>query len=210
MAHDRGRRARRLAQPGRHDRRADLGQHRRRAWPSPPRSRDTAASASCPTRCASEKIALLRAYGAEVVVCPTAVARESPQSYYSVAERLAREIPGAFQPNQYFNPANPRTHYETTGPEIWRQTDGRITHFVAGMGTGGTITGVGALPQAPESRPCRWSAPTRTARSTRPGSRPDLQGRGHRRGLLAQHHGPSLVDRVVIVDDREISSWRGG
>jgi len=96
-----------------------------------------------PDKMSAEKIALLRAYGAEVVICPTAVPRESPQSYYSVAERLAREIPGAFQPNQYFNPANPQAHYETTGPEIWRQTGGRITHFVAGMGTGGTITGVG-------------------------------------------------------------------
>src|SRR5437899_12653746 len=96
-----------------------------------------------PDKMSSEKIALLRAYGADVVVCPTAVPRESQQSYYSVADRLAREIPGAFQPNQYFNPANPATHEATTGPEIWRQTAGRVTHFVAGMGTGGTITGVG-------------------------------------------------------------------
>jgi len=98
-----------------------------------------------PDKMSDEKIALLRAYGAEVVVCPTAVPRESPQSYYSVADRLSREIPGAFQPNQYFNPANPAAHEATTGPEIWRQTDGRITHFVAGMGTGGTITGVGRV-----------------------------------------------------------------
>src|SRR5919199_2810351 len=95
-----------------------------------------------PDKMSAEKLALLRAYGADVVVCPTAVPRESPQSYYSVADRLAREIPGAFQPNQYFNQANPAAHEATTGPEIWRQTDGRITHFVAGMGTGGTITGV--------------------------------------------------------------------
>src|SRR5947207_10991810 len=95
-----------------------------------------------PDKMSSEKIALLRAYGAEVVVCPTAVARESPQSYYSVADRLASEIPGAFQPNQYFNPVNPQTHEETTGPEIWRQTDGTIDVFVAGVGTGGTIPGV--------------------------------------------------------------------
>ncbi|GAC1480409.1 MAG: cystathionine beta-synthase [Candidatus Dormibacteria bacterium] len=88
-----------------------------------------------------EKIALLRAYGAEVVVCPTAVPRNSPESYYSVAERLSHEIPGAFQPNQYFNQANPRAHYETTGPEIWEQTDGKIDVFVAGLGTGGTMTG---------------------------------------------------------------------
>jgi cystathionine beta-synthase len=96
-----------------------------------------------PDKMSAEKIALLRAYGAEVVICPTNVERESPQSYYSVAERLTREIPGAFQPNQYFNPRNPEAHYRTTGPEIWRQTDGRITTFVAGVGTGGTISGVG-------------------------------------------------------------------
>jgi cystathionine beta-synthase len=89
-----------------------------------------------------EKIALLRAYGAEVVVCPTAVPRDSPESYYSVAERLSREIPGAFQPNQYFNQANPRSHYESTGPEIWEQTDGKVDVVVGGLGTGGTMTGV--------------------------------------------------------------------
>jgi cystathionine beta-synthase len=96
-----------------------------------------------PDKMSAEKIALLRAYGAEVVICPTNVERESPQSYYSVADRLTREVPGAFQPNQYFNPRNPESHYRTTGPEIWRQTDGRITAFVAGVGTGGTISGVG-------------------------------------------------------------------
>src|ERR1700745_3509119 len=89
-----------------------------------------------------EKIALLRAYGAEVVVCRTAVPPEDPRSYYSTAERLVRETPGAFRPDQYSNPANPLAHERTTGPEIWRQTDGRVTHFVAGIGTGGTITGV--------------------------------------------------------------------
>src|ERR671932_476393 len=94
-----------------------------------------------PDKMSSEKIALLRAYGAEVVVCPTAVPRESPHSYYSVADRLAREIPGGFQPNQYFNPANPAAHAATTGPEIWQQTAGKIDYFVAGMGTGGTISG---------------------------------------------------------------------
>jgi cystathionine beta-synthase len=96
-----------------------------------------------PDKMSAEKISLLRAYGAEVVICPTNVERESAQSYYSVAERLSREIPGAFQPNQYFNPRNPEAHYRTTGPEIWRQTEGRITTFVAGVGTGGTISGVG-------------------------------------------------------------------
>jgi cystathionine beta-synthase len=96
-----------------------------------------------PDKMSAEKISLLRAYGAEVVICPTNVERESSQSYYSVADRLTREVPGAFQPNQYFNARNPEAHYRTTGPEIWRQTDGRITTFVAGVGTGGTITGVG-------------------------------------------------------------------
>jgi cystathionine beta-synthase len=95
-----------------------------------------------PDKMSSEKIDLLRAYGAEVVVAPTDVAPDSPQSYYRVADRLTEEIPGAFQPNQYANPANPETHYQTTGPELWRQTGGRLTHFVCGVGTGGTITGV--------------------------------------------------------------------
>ena len=90
-----------------------------------------------------EKVALLRAYGAQVVVCPVAVPPDDPQSYYSTAERIMHETPGAFRPNQYHNPHNPRAHYETTGPEIWEQTKGRITHFVAGAGTGGTTTGVG-------------------------------------------------------------------
>ncbi|HJW21917.1 MAG TPA: cystathionine beta-synthase [Candidatus Limnocylindrales bacterium] len=90
-----------------------------------------------------EKQALLRAYGAEVVLCPTNVEPESPESYYSVAARLARDIPGAFKPDQYWNEANPRAHEETTGPEIWDQTEGRITHLVASAGTGGTISGIG-------------------------------------------------------------------
>jgi cystathionine beta-synthase len=90
----------------------------------------------------SEKQQLLRAYGAEVVLCPTNVAPESPESYYSVAARLARDIPGAFKPDQYWNPANPDAHERTTGPEIWDQTDGRISHLVASVGTGGTVTGV--------------------------------------------------------------------
>jgi cystathionine beta-synthase len=97
----------------------------------------------CPDKVSGDKQDVLRAYGAEVVVCPTAVAPEDPRSYYNVSDRLAREIPGAWKPDQYSNPANPRSHYEETGPEIWTQTAGRITHFVAGVGTGGTISGVG-------------------------------------------------------------------
>src|SRR5688572_31241092 len=95
-----------------------------------------------PDKMSKEKIDLLRAYGAEVVVTPTDVDPDSPQAYYRVADRLTQEIPGAFQPNQYANPANPQTHYETTGPELWRQSGGRLTHLVVGVGTGGTITGL--------------------------------------------------------------------
>ncbi|MEX0989241.1 MAG: cystathionine beta-synthase [Actinomycetota bacterium] len=96
-----------------------------------------------PDKMSQEKVALLRAYGAEVVITPTAVAPESPESYYRVADRLTEEIPGAFQPNQYFNQENPRAHEETTGPEIWEQTGGDIDVLVTGVGTGGTITGIG-------------------------------------------------------------------
>ncbi len=96
-----------------------------------------------PDKVGEEKRNVLLAYGAEVVVTPTAVAPDNPESYYSVSDRLVREIPGAFKPNQYANPNGPLSHYETTGPEIWRDTDGRVTHFVAGVGTGGTISGVG-------------------------------------------------------------------
>jgi cystathionine beta-synthase len=98
---------------------------------------------TCPDKVAADKIAVLRAYGAEVVVCPTSVPPDHPESYYSVARRLARETPDGWQPDQYANPDNPAAHYHWTGPEIWRQTEGRITHFVAGIGTGGTISGTG-------------------------------------------------------------------
>ncbi|HKE70264.1 MAG TPA: pyridoxal-phosphate dependent enzyme, partial [Nocardioidaceae bacterium] len=97
----------------------------------------------CPDKVSEDKQNVLTAYGAEVVVCPTAVPPEHPDSYYSVSDRLVREIEGAWKPDQYSNPENPRSHYETTGPEIWRQTEGKVTHFVAGVGTGGTISGVG-------------------------------------------------------------------
>ena len=97
----------------------------------------------CPDKVSEDKRNVLAAYGAEVVVCPTAVEPDHPDSYYSISDRLVREIEGAWKPDQYSNPNNPASHYETTGPEIWRQTDGRITHFVAGIGTGGTISGAG-------------------------------------------------------------------
>src|SRR5215212_11890509 len=97
----------------------------------------------CPDKVSEDKRNVLAAYGARVVVCPTAVEPEHPDSYYSVSDRLVREIEGAWKPDQYSNPNNPASHYETTGPEIWAQTEGRITHFVTGIGTGGTISGAG-------------------------------------------------------------------
>jgi cystathionine beta-synthase len=97
----------------------------------------------CPDKVSQDKISVLRAYGAEVVVCPTTVSPSHPDSYYSVSDRLAAETPGGWKPNQYANPQNPESHYRSTGPEIWAQTDGRVTHFVAGIGTGGTISGTG-------------------------------------------------------------------
>ena len=97
----------------------------------------------CPDKVGQDKISVLRAYGADVVMCPTTVSPEHPDSYYSVSDRLAAETPGGWKPNQYANPENPASHYHSTGPEIWAQTDGKITHFVAGIGTGGTISGTG-------------------------------------------------------------------
>ncbi|MEU3569882.1 cystathionine beta-synthase [Kitasatospora sp. NPDC036755] len=97
----------------------------------------------CPDKVSTDKINTLRAYGAEVVVCPTAVAPEHPDSYYNVSDRLVRETPNAWKPDQYSNPDNPASHFHSTGPELWEQTDGKITHFVAGVGTGGTISGTG-------------------------------------------------------------------
>ncbi|MDT5051627.1 MAG: cystathionine beta-synthase [Mycobacterium sp.] len=97
----------------------------------------------CPDKVSEDKQNVLRAYGAEVVVCPTAVPPDHPDSYYSVSDRLVEEIEGAWKPDQYSNPQGPASHYETTGPEIWADTDGQVTHFVAGIGTGGTITGAG-------------------------------------------------------------------
>jgi len=96
----------------------------------------------CPDKVSEDKRNVLKAYGAEVVVCPTAVAPEHPDSYYNVSDRLSSQ-PGAWKPDQYSNPNNPRSHYETTGPEVWQQTDGKVTHFVCGVGTGGTISGIG-------------------------------------------------------------------
>jgi cystathionine beta-synthase len=158
-----------------------------------------------PDKMSTEKIALLRAYGADVVVCPTAVPRESPQSYYSVAERLAREIPGAFQPNQYFNAANPAAHEATTGPEIWRQTDGQVTHFVTGMGTGGTISGVGrALKRHKPEVQVVGADPVGSIYSAGANFTPKIyKVEGIGEDFMPSTMDLSVVDRIEVVDDKE-------
>jgi cystathionine beta-synthase len=155
-----------------------------------------------PDKMSQEKISLLRAYGAEVVICPTAVAPESPESYYRVADRLAEEIPGAFQPNQYFNPENPKAHYDTTGPEIWRQTDGTIDVFVAGVGTGGTISGVGRYLK--EQNPDVMIVGADPEGSVYSGDEPRpylVEGIGE--DFWPATFDPSVVDRYVKVSDRD-------
>ncbi|CAM5669209.1 hypothetical protein SGRIM128S_05902 [Streptomyces griseomycini] len=130
----------------------------------------------CPDKVSTDKINVLRAYGAEVVVCPTAVAPEHPDSYYNVSDRLVRETPGAWKPDQYSNPNNPLSHYHSTGPELWEQTEGRITHFVAGGGTGGTISVLDrALPEGGQRgpRPGRRRRPRGLGVLGRPGTSPD-------------------------------------
>jgi len=149
-----------------------------------------------------EKQALLRAYGAEVVLCPTNVAPESPESYYSVAARLARDIPGAFKPDQYWNEENPRAHEATTGPEIWRQTEGRVTHLVASVGTGGTITGIARYlkAQAPAIRIV--GADPEGSVLSGDVARPYLtEGVGE--DFMPGTFDPAVVDRWVRVSDRD-------
>jgi cystathionine beta-synthase len=155
-----------------------------------------------PDKMSQEKISLLRAYGAEVVICPTAVPPESPESYYRVADRLAEEIPGAYQPNQYFNPENPKAHYETTGPEIWRQTDGTIDVFVAGVGTGGTITGVGRYLKGQNPDVVVVGADPEGSVYSGDEPRPYLvEGIGE--DFWPATFDPSVVDRYVKVSDRD-------
>jgi cystathionine beta-synthase len=155
-----------------------------------------------PDKMSSEKIDLLRAYGAEVVVCPTDVAPESPQSYYRVADRLTRDIPGAFQPNQYKNPANPETHYLTTGPELWRQSGGQITHFVCGVGTGGTITGVARyLREQNPAIEVIGADPVGSIYSNEEVHPYLVEGVGE--DFWPDTYDPSVVDRYVTVSDRD-------
>jgi cystathionine beta-synthase len=156
-----------------------------------------------PDKMSQEKVSLLRAYGAEVVITPTAVAPESPESYYRVADRLTEEIPGAFQPNQYFNQENPRAHYETTGPEIWEQTGGRIDAFVCGVGTGGTITGAGGYlkERNPGLKVIAVEPVTSAVLSGRPPGPHKLQGIGA--GFVPPVLDRSLLDEILPVDDED-------
>ena len=155
-----------------------------------------------PDKMSQEKVALLRAYGADVVVCPTAVPPEHPDSYYSVADRLTRETPGAFRPDQYSNPANPTEHERSTGPEIWRQTEGRVTHFVAGVGTGGTITGVSRFLKAQNPDVQVIGADPEGSVYSGGSGRPYLvEGVGE--DFWPATYDPSAVDRTVMVTDAE-------
>ncbi|MEX2406963.1 MAG: cystathionine beta-synthase [Actinomycetota bacterium] len=154
-----------------------------------------------PDKMSQEKISLLRAYGAEVVITPTAVPPESPESYYRVADRLTEEIPGAFQPNQYFNEENPAAHEATTGPEIWRQTDGRITAFVTGVGTGGTITGVARFLKS--QNPDLLVVGADPEGSIFSGEVHTYLTEGIGEDFWPKTFDPSLVDRYVRVSDRD-------
>lgn len=156
-----------------------------------------------PDKVGVDKRNVLTAYGAEIVVTPTDVEPEDPQSYYSVSDRLAKEIPGAFKPNQYSNPNGPRSHYETTGPEVWSDTDGKVTHFVAGVGTGGTISGTG-----------RYLKETSEGKVKIIGAEPvgSIYGGGPVHGYFVEGVGedfwpeacdPSVVDQIVTVSDAD-------
>lgn len=152
-----------------------------------------------------EKQDLLRAYGAEVVVCPTDVEPDDPTSYYSVADRLTRDIPGAYRPDQYSNPANPAAQYSTTGPEIWKQTDGQVGVFVAGVGTGGTISGIGKYlkEQNPDvvvvgidPKGSIYTAPTEDDVTNYL-----IEGVGE--DFWPETYDPSLTDRYEVVTDEQ-------
>jgi cystathionine beta-synthase len=153
-----------------------------------------------------EKRSLLRAYGAEVVICPGSVTYDSPEHYKNVAHRLADEIPGACCPDQYSNPANPATHYATTGPEIWRDTAGHITAFVAGIGTGGTITGTARYlkEQNPNIKIIGADPPGSVFSGDIPGPY-KVEGIGME--LFPKNYDPSLVDEVIRIDDRTSFYW---
>jgi cystathionine beta-synthase len=155
----------------------------------------------CPDKVSEDKRNVLKAYGAEVVVCPTAVPPEHPSSYYNVSDRLVREIDGAWKPDQYSNSQNPLSHYQQTGPEIWRQTDGRITHFVTGIGTGGTISGVGRyLKEVSEGGVQVVGADPEGSVYSGGGGRPYLvEGVGE--DFWPEAYDRSIPDRIIAVSD---------
>lgn len=155
----------------------------------------------CPDKVSEDKRNVLKAYGAEVVVCPTAVAPEHPDSYYNVSDRLSRQ-PGAWKPDQYSNPNNPFSHYEDTGPEIWRQTEGRITHFVCGMGTGGTISGVGRfLKEQDPSIQVIGADPAGSVYSGGTGRPYLVEGVGE--DFWPETYDRTIADRVIEVSDAD-------
>ncbi len=155
----------------------------------------------CPDKVSEDKRNVLKAYGAEVVVCPTAVAPEHPDSYYNVSDRLSKQ-PGAWKPDQYSNPHNPRSHYETTGPEIWEQTEGRITHFVTGMGTGGTISGVGRyLKEQNPSVQVVGADPSGSVYSGGSGRPYLVEGVGE--DFWPETYDRTIADRVIEVSDAD-------
>ncbi len=153
-----------------------------------------------------EKRSLLRAYGAEVVICPSSVSHDSPEHYKNVAHRLANEIPGACCPDQYSNPANPAAHYATTGPEIWRDTAGRISALVAGIGTGGTISGTACYlkERNPNVKVIGADPPGSVYSGDIPGPY-KIEGIGME--VLPQNYDPSVVDEVIRIDDRTSFYW---
>ena len=154
-----------------------------------------------PEKFAGEKVAVLKAYGAEVVMTPTDVPPDDPRSYYRVSDRLAREIPGAFKPDQFANPAGPRSHYATTGPEIWRDTDGRVTHFVAGIGTGGTISGAGRYLKEAGTVTVVGADPEGSLYSGGPVHGYAVEGVGE--DFFPTTFDPSVVDRYERISDAE-------
>ncbi len=156
----------------------------------------------CPDKVSEDKINTLKAYGAEVVVTPTSVAPDSPDSYYSVSDRLVTEIPGAFKPDQYSNPNGPLSHYETTGPEIWRDTDGKVTHYVAGVGTGGTISGAGKyLKEQNPDITVIGADPEGSVYSGGTGRPYLVEGVGE--DFWPTAYDPSVVDEIIASSDAE-------
>src|SRR5499425_858378 len=162
-----------------------------------------------PDKMSNEKIATLRAFGAKVVICPTAVEPEDPRSYYEVTKRLVKETPNSFHSNQYYNPANPEAHYTSTAPEIWRQTGGELDVFVAGMGTGGTISGCGRLFKEKKTGfrvvgvdpiGSLYYEYVKTGRMTKPFSY-YVEGIGE--DFLPGTMNLKIIDSIIRVDDKE-------